>query len=111
VVPASPASYLETLSMEVTAYTHTGNKTAIGTWPRYTRTLENPGTVAVAPQTIPYHTLLYITGYGYAIAEDTGGFRYTKPMMLDVFMNTTKECIYWGRRYDVKVYIVAYNYS
>jgi len=108
-VPGPPDDYLETMSMEVTAYTHTGRKTATGTWPRWSRTRENPGTVAVAPQTIPYHTLMYITGYGYAISEDTGGFRYTKPMMLDVFMNTTKECINWGRRREVKVYIVAYD--
>ncbi len=108
-VPGAPSEYLDTMSMEVTAYTHTGRKTATGTWPRWSRTRENPGTVAVAPQTIPYHTLLYITGYGYAISEDTGGFRYTKPMMLDVFMNTTKECINWGRRREVKVYIVAYD--
>lgn len=110
-VPGAPSEYIETMSMEVTAYTHTGRKTATGTWPRYTRTRENPGTVAVAPQTIPYHTLMYITGYGYAIAEDTGGFRHTKPMMLDVFMNTTKECINWGRRRNVTVYIIAHDYK
>ena len=52
----------------VTAYTHTGHRTATGTYPRI-------GTVAVDPDKIPYGTKLYIPGYGYGRTEDTGAFR------------------------------------
>lgn len=76
-----------------------------------TRTRENPGTVAVAPQTIPYHTLLYVPGYGYCLAEDTGGFRHDRPYQIDLFMDTEEECIEWGRKRDYTVYIVEYNYE
>ncbi len=111
-VPPPPSDYIETMSAMVTAYTHTGSRTATGTWPRSTRTLENPGTCAVVPSTIPYGSLLYVTGYGYCIAEDTGGFRNDPDRwnQIDLFMNTEQECIIWGRRYDVKVYILRKGY-
>jgi 3D (Asp-Asp-Asp) domain-containing protein len=76
-----------------------------------TRTRDNPGTVAVAPDVIPYHTLLYVPGYGYCLAEDTGGFRFNSPNQLDLFMDTEEECIKWGRKIDHTVYIVEYNYT
>ncbi|SKA82751.1 Uncharacterized conserved protein YabE, contains G5 and tandem DUF348 domains [Clostridium sp. USBA 49] len=60
-------------------------------------------TIAVDPRIIPYGTKLYIEGYGYAIAEDTGGA--IKGRKIDVFFNTNRECMQWGRR-NVKVYIL-----
>lgn len=111
-VPSAPSDYIEIMSGHVTAYTHTGNTTATGTWPRSTRTLDNPGSCAVVPGTIPYGSLLYVTGYGYCIAEDTGAFRHNPDRwnQIDLFMNTYDECITWGRRYDVKVYILRKGY-
>jgi len=111
VIPELTVDYVKTLTCEITAYTHTGEQTAIGTWPRATRTLDNPGTVAVAPQTIPYHTLLYVPGYGYCVAEDTGGFRNERPYQIDLFMDTEEECNEWGRRRNKTVYIIQYNYE
>lgn len=110
-IPGVPTDFGETLVLEVTAYTHTGNQVAIGGWPQYTRTRSKPGTVAVDPATIPYGTLVYITGYGYARAEDTGSFKGTRPLQIDVFMNTRNECIKWGRRRGVMVYIVQENFK
>ncbi len=111
-VPPAPSDYIEIMLGHVTAYTHTGNTTATGTWPRSTRTLDNPGTCAVVPGTIPYGSLLYVTGYGYCIAEDTGGFRNDPDRwnQIDLFMNTREECIIWGRRLDVNVYILRKGY-
>lgn len=77
------------LYLESTAYTHTGNRTATGIWP-------NKGIVAVDPSVIPLGTRLYVEGYGYAVAADTGGA--IKGGIIDVFFNNRSECIKWGRR-------------
>lgn len=90
------------VATEVTAYTHTGGRTATGKSPRV-------GYVAVNPSVIPYGTRLYIPGYGYCTAQDTGAFRHEEggtKNQIDVFLNTEKECIRWGRKYNVTVYIL-----
>jgi len=46
-----------TYTMIATAYTHTGYRTATGTWP-------SRGTIAVDPEVIPLGTRLYVDGYG-----------------------------------------------
>lgn len=97
---SSPAG--QTMTMQSTAY-YTGTVTATGTAPK-----RNPGglsTVAVDPRVIPLGSKLYIDGYGYAIAEDTGGA--VKNNIIDVFLNSREECMNWGRR-SVQVTIVAY---
>lgn len=82
----------------ITAYTHTGNKTSTGVWPAR-------GTCAVNPSKIPYGTRMYIPGYGYATAQDTGSFTRGRNA-LDVFMESEGECRSWGRKYSVTVYIL-----
>ncbi len=93
----------EVLLMEVTAYTESGRtRTATGTHPKL-------GTIAVNPKIIPYGTRLYVPGYGYGIAEDTGAFRNYEggtKMQIDVFLATEKECRRWGRKRNVKVYVL-----
>lgn len=81
---------------EATAYTHTGNPTFSGVYPRI-------GTIAVDPKVIPLGSRLWIEGYGYGIAQDTGGL--IKGKVIDLFMNERKECIQWGRR-KVMVYFL-----
>ncbi|MGL4990894.1 MAG: 3D domain-containing protein [Sarcina sp.] len=92
----------KTIAMESTAY-YTGSITATGTTPK--RNPDGISTVAVDPRVIPLGSKLYIDGYGYAIAEDTGGA--IKNNIIDVFLNSKEECINWGRR-NVQVTIVAY---
>jgi uncharacterized protein YabE (DUF348 family) len=84
------------LTMLATAYTHTGNRTATGTWPVY-------GTVAVDPRMIPLGTPLYIEGYGFAVAADTGGA--IKGNRVDVFLESRKNALKWGKK-AVKVQIL-----
>ncbi len=78
--------------------------TATGTVP--VRNASGWSTIAVDPHIIPFGTRVYIEGYGYAIAEDTGGA--IKGNRIDVFMNTSSECYNWGVR-TVKVHILSSN--
>ncbi|MCM8710716.1 3D domain-containing protein [Clostridium sp. SYSU_GA19001] len=76
-------------------------RTATGT--RARRDISGYSTVAVDPRVIPYGTKMYIEGYGYAIAEDTGGA--IKGNKIDVFFNSNAECMQWGVR-TVTVHIL-----
>lgn len=90
-----------TMVVEATGYTagyeSTGKKpgdpgygiTATGTHAHY-------GTVAVDPSVIPLGTKMYIPGYGYGVAEDTGGA--IKGNRIDLFFDDVDEALHWGRR-------------
>lgn len=93
-------SYSQVLDMQATAYSGDGI-TASGA-----PTKRNPGgysTIAVDPRVIPIGTTVYVEGYGYAVAEDTGGA--IKGNIIDVFFHSESEANSWGRR-SVKVYIL-----
>ncbi len=89
-------NFREARYMVASAYTYTGNRTATGQQPAV-------GLVAVDPGVIPLGTPLYIEGYGYAKAADTGGS--IRGDRLDLFMEDRTQCLNWGRR-TVKVYIL-----
>ncbi len=101
---SSPSSTADTnsnkaLRMHSTAYAPgagAGFITATGRKAAY-------GIAAVDPRVIPLGTRLYIPGYGYAIAADTGGA--IKGYRIDLCFNTRDEAIRWGRR-TVTVYIL-----
>jgi 3D (Asp-Asp-Asp) domain-containing protein len=59
------------------------------------------GIVAVDPSVIPLGTRLYIPGYGFAIAGDTGGAIHGK--RIDLGFNSLSDALAFGRRV-VKVY-------
>lgn len=83
-------------TVEATAYTYTGNPTATGANPR-------KGLIAVDPKVIPLGSQVYVEGYGYAVAADTGGDILGEKV--DVFFPTFKECINWGRR-PVRLFVL-----
>lgn len=61
-------------------------------------------TVAVDPRVIPLGTRLYVEGYGFAIAEDTGGA--VKGKIIDLYFHPgTAEYRRWSTRY-VNVYVI-----
>ena len=78
-----------------TAYCLTG-KTATG--PR-----AGPGTVAVDPKVIPLGSRVHVSGYGWAVARDTG--RAIKGRRVDVWLASRKACRRWGRQ-TVRVRVV-----
>ncbi|WP_010293900.1 3D domain-containing protein [Clostridium senegalense] len=98
-------NYTDMVVMESTAYTaDRGNDngiTASGT--SCVRDPNGYSTIAVDPRVIPLGTKVYIEGYGYAIAQDTGGA--IKGNIIDVYFNSYSETMNWGRR-NVKVYIL-----
>ena len=104
-----PEWYLEqisdyTLHGNVTAYsdppsTKGGQKTASGIEP-------GPGRVAVDPSEIPYGSVLYVPGYGWAVAADTGGFvNYNDDRIVDVWYETDEAAENWGKQ-ELTVYVV-----
>lgn len=81
-----PANTVATYTMEATAYDDSVEQN--GPYGPYTAsgTRLRPGVVAVDPSVIPLGTKLYVEGYGYAVAEDTGGA--IKGMKIDLFMDS-----------------------
>ena len=65
----------------------------------------NPGlkVIAVDPSVIPLGSKVWVEGYGYAVAGDTGGA--IKGMKIDLFMPTTDQAFGFGRK-KVKIKIL-----
>ena len=63
------------------------------------------GRVGVNPDIIPYGTKLYVTGYGFCVAADTGPGVTSMGRFVDLFMNSEAECVQWGLR-EVTVYVL-----
>ena len=97
----------------VTASTVTNNNTSLNvvatgytpgdpgcTGITYTGTKASRGTIAVDPKVIPFGTKLYIPGYGYGVAADTGGA--IKGNKIDLCYESRTEALNWG----ITVYIV-----
>jgi 3D (Asp-Asp-Asp) domain-containing protein len=86
------------IEMLATAYTADcvgcGGMTAIGL-------RAGLGIVAVDPRVIPLGTRLYIPGYGFAVAGDTGGDIVGH--RIDLGFNSQRDAVLFGRR-DVTVY-------
>ena len=61
------------------------------------------GTCAVDRRLIPMGTVLYIEGYGYAVAADTG--TSINGNCIDLFFNSYGDACAWGRR-SVKVHVL-----
>ena len=95
-------SYMRSLHMVATAYTpfHCGGsrtgRTACGMQAGY-------GIIAVDPRVIRLGTKLYVEGYGFCVAGDTGGA--IKGVRIDLGFDTYGEAIRYGRR-TVTVYVL-----
>ncbi len=63
------------------------------------------GRIGVDPSVIPYGTKLYVTGYGFCVAADTGPGVTGMGRFVDLYMNSEAECEQWGLR-DVTVYVL-----
>ncbi|QUL97812.1 MAG: G5 domain-containing protein [Candidatus Fermentithermobacillus carboniphilus] len=61
------------------------------------------GVIAVDPKVIPLGTRVYVDGYGFGVAADTGSA--IKGQRIDVCFDTHEEALAWGKR-KVKVFIL-----
>ena len=91
----APATFARAIAGSSTAYCDLGH-TATGTQ-------AGPGSIAVDPSVIPLGSHLYIPGYGYGWAVDTGGA--IKGPIVDVWL-TCPAAIQWGRR-QLTIYVLA----
>ncbi len=105
-ITASRSSYTRSrvLSMSATGYDTSpqtlpgsNGRTATGIPARF-------GIVAVDPRVIKLGTYLYVEGYGFALAADTGGA--IKGNKIDLCFSSRREALAWGRR-RVRVHILA----
>jgi len=90
--------------MEATAYSPTVQETDGDPWTTASGMKSGQGVVAVDPKVIPLGSKLYVEGYGYAIAGDTGGA--IKGDRIDVFFYSSDETARWGRRW-VRVFVLS----
>ena len=92
----------EVVSLEVTGYAPFDNISGLcadeNPWSTSTGTRPGPGTIAVNPQAIAYGTRMYIPGYGWGVAADTGAAIRARDDLIDLFFATHAEAIRWGRR-------------
>lgn len=84
-------------TIRVKAYAYTGGGyTASGLKARR-------GVIAVDRSVIRLGTKVYVPGYGYAVAADTGGA--IKGNIIDCYMNSMSDCTAWGVRYvTIRIY-------
>jgi len=92
----------KSITCSATAYSG-GGVTSSGK--RTSRDASGISTIAVDPTVIPIGSKVYVDGYGYAIAADTGGA--IKGNKVDLYFNSEGECSSWGRK-QVQVKIIAY---
>ena len=100
-------SYSKALTVMATAYSE---EESSNSWGLQTATgvdaVRDPNswsTIAVDPSVIPLGTKVYVEGYGYAIAQDTGSAIIGKH--IDCFFYTVADMNGWGTR-TVNVYIL-----
>lgn len=82
-------------------YTYTGIRAMAGDG-----TLENPHIIAVDPAVIPLKSLVYMEGYGFARAEDTGNAIVGNK--IDLLFDTHEEALSFGKK-RLRVYIIPEN--
>ncbi|MDR7071279.1 3D (Asp-Asp-Asp) domain-containing protein [Fictibacillus barbaricus] len=90
---------LQSKSMTVSATAYTSEcEGCSGVTASGTSLIEYPyaKVIAVDPKVIPMGTVVYVPGYGYAVAADTGGG--IKGNEIDVYMKDYSKAVNWGRK-------------
>lgn len=83
----------------LTAYTHTGNNCADGVYPC-------AGVTVACNDPKLWHKTIRIEGYGDFYVHDTGSMAVMGTNTIDIFVDSYNEAIQFGRKKDIKVYIL-----
>jgi 3D (Asp-Asp-Asp) domain-containing protein len=104
-LPSTP-SQGRTVTVEATGYIATCSEGCTGVTATGYNLAANPNAkvIAVDPNVIPLGTKVYVPGYGYAVAADTGGA--INGHKIDVHFPSTHDAVQWGRR---TINITVYN--
>ena len=98
-------SYSKVFTARATAYSaiHGIGKTYTASGRKAVRNPNGYSTIAVDPSVIPFGTKLFVEGYGFAIAADSG--TGVTGHTIDVFFDTYQESVNWAVK-SVKVYVL-----
>lgn len=101
----NPMAYRNVFRSRTTAYWAVNGigKTYTASGRKAVRDPEGFSTVAVDPDVIPFGTKLFIEGYGFAIAAESGSA--IKGNIIDVFFDTKREALDWAVK-NVNVYLL-----
>lgn len=97
--PYLKKDYKKVMTMQSTAYTPDIGPTGM----TYSGNYAGKGHAAVDPNVIPIGSVVFVEGYGYALADDIGGS--IKGNIIDVGVDNLKQAQQWGNR-TVKVYLI-----
>ena len=81
------------VTLNVSAYTHSGNPTASGVWPQAGHCAAD----LINGKTVPFGSKITLPDGRVLVVTDRFGGNYNN--RLDVFLNTEKECWEFGRRF------------
>lgn len=95
-------SFTRKKTLEVTATAYSPNEPGLD-WNTRSGMRAGHGIIAVDPKVIPLGTKVYVEGYGFAIAADTGSA--IKGMKIDVCFISLEDMRKWGVR-KVKIHIL-----
>ncbi len=101
-VAQTRGSFTRTKTMEVVSTAYSPLEPGLD-WNTRSGMRARRGIIAVDPKVIPLGTRVYVEGYGFAIAADTGGA--IKGNKIDVCIIDLDEMRRWGRR-TVKIHIL-----
>ncbi|MCM3727034.1 3D domain-containing protein [Neobacillus cucumis] len=102
--PAKPVKAIKEITVNASAYTlNFKNCTGITATGINLKKNPNQKVISVDPKVIKLGSKVYVPGYGYAIAGDTGGA--IKGYKIDVFIPSQKAAVQWGRK-NVKIQIL-----
>lgn len=96
----SRGSLQKEFEMVATAYTYSGDEEDL----TFMELPVDTGIIAVDPNVIPLGSLVWVEGYGYAIAADTGNREYIGGNRIDIFLPSKEKAEQWGvKRVRVKL--------